>query len=40
MLPAATMPNSIIMGSGMVSGTQMARAGFLLNFISVIIIAV
>ena len=39
MLPAATMPNSIVMGSGMVRGWQMARAGFLLNIAGIVIIA-
>jgi sodium-dependent dicarboxylate transporter 2/3/5 len=38
MLPAATMPNSIVMGSGMVRGWQMARAGFLLNIVGIVII--
>lgn len=39
MLPAATMPNSIVMGSGMIRGWQMARAGFLLNLAGILIIA-
>ena len=39
MLPAATMPNSIVMGSGMVRGWQMARAGLLLNIAGIVIIA-
>jgi sodium-dependent dicarboxylate transporter 2/3/5 len=38
MLPAATMPNSIVMGSRMVKGWQMARAGFLLNIVGILII--
>lgn len=38
MLPAATMPNSIVMGSGIVKGWQMARAGFLLNIVGILII--
>lgn len=39
MLPAATMTNSVIMGSGMVSGQQMARAGLLLNITAIIVVA-
>jgi len=38
-LPIATPPNAIVFGSGMVSVRQMARAGVLLDIISVFIIA-
>lgn len=39
MLPVATPPNAVIFGSGYVSIPQMARAGFLLNILGVIMIA-
>ncbi len=39
MLPVATPPNAVIFGSGYVSIPQMVRAGFLLNILGVIIIA-
>lgn len=38
MLPVATPPNAIVYGSGLVSIPQMARAGFIFNFIMVFII--
>jgi solute carrier family 13 (sodium-dependent dicarboxylate transporter), member 2/3/5 len=38
-LPIATPPNTIVFGSGMVSVRQMARAGILLDLVSVIVIA-
>jgi sodium-dependent dicarboxylate transporter 2/3/5 len=38
-LPIATPPNAIVFGSGMVSVRQMARAGILLDIISVFIVA-
>ena len=38
MLPVATPPNAIIFGSGLVSVRQMAKAGFLLDIISVIVV--
>jgi sodium-dependent dicarboxylate transporter 2/3/5 len=37
MLPVATPPNAIVFGSGMVSIRQMARAGFVLNVVSIIL---
>jgi len=39
MLPVATPPNAVIFGSGYVSIPQMVKAGFLLNILGVIIIA-
>lgn len=39
MLPAATLTNSVIMGSGMVSGSQMARAGFVLNIAAIVVVS-
>ncbi|GMW01584.1 MAG: di- and tricarboxylate transporter [Candidatus Hydrogenedentota bacterium] len=38
MLPVATPPNALVFGSGYVSVPQMARAGFLLNWIGVAVI--
>jgi sodium-dependent dicarboxylate transporter 2/3/5 len=38
MLPVATPPNAIVFGSGEVSLSQMVRAGFLLNLISIAVI--
>src|SRR5690606_17964706 len=40
MLPVATPPNAIVYGSGVMSIPQMARAGFLLNVASVIVVTV
>lgn len=37
MLPVATPPNAIVFGSGLITGPQMARAGFLLNLIAVVL---
>ena len=39
MLPAATMTNSVIMGSGVVHGQQMARAGFVLNIAAIVVVS-
>lgn len=39
MLPAATLTNSIIMGSGQVHGWQMARAGVVLNVVAIVVIS-
>ncbi len=38
MLPVATPPNAIVFGSGLVSIPQMAKAGFLLNLIGIVIV--
>lgn len=38
MLPVATPPNAIVFGSGAISVSQMARAGFVLNWIAVLLI--
>ncbi len=40
MLPVATPPNAIVFGSNYLTIPQMARAGFLLNLIAVVLIAV
>jgi sodium-dependent dicarboxylate transporter 2/3/5 len=37
-LPIATPPNTIVFGSGMVTAKQMARAGILLDLVSVLVI--
>ncbi|MFU8860391.1 MAG: SLC13 family permease [Cyclonatronaceae bacterium] len=38
MLPVATPPNAIVYGSGLVSIPQMAKAGFILNLLMVVLI--
>lgn len=38
MLPVATAPNAIVIGSGHISIRDMARAGFLLNILSIIVV--
>jgi solute carrier family 13 (sodium-dependent dicarboxylate transporter), member 2/3/5 len=38
MMPIATPPNAIVFGSGYITVPQMARAGFLLNLISIAIV--
>lgn len=38
MLPVATPPNAVVYGSGYVSITQMAKAGFVLNLVGVVMI--
>jgi sodium-dependent dicarboxylate transporter 2/3/5 len=38
MLPVATPPNAIVFGSRAVSPKDMARAGILLNFLSIAVI--
>ena len=38
MLPVATPPNAIILGSGAVSAGQMLRAGVLLDIIGIIVV--
>ena len=40
MLPVATPPNTIVFGSGLISVRQMARAGFLVDIIGVLLIVV
>jgi sodium-dependent dicarboxylate transporter 2/3/5 len=38
MLPVATPPNAIVFASGYLTIPQMARAGFALNIISIVLI--
>ncbi len=38
MLPVATPPNAVVFGSGRVAIPQMARAGFLLNLVGIVLI--
>jgi sodium-dependent dicarboxylate transporter 2/3/5 len=38
MLPVATPPNAIVFGSGQISVKQMARAGFLLDVVAVLVV--
>jgi sodium-dependent dicarboxylate transporter 2/3/5 len=38
MLPAATPPNAIVFGAGRISVPQMARAGFLVDLLGVIVV--
>jgi solute carrier family 13 (sodium-dependent dicarboxylate transporter), member 2/3/5 len=40
MLPVATPPNAIVYGSGLVSIPQMAKAGFMINLIMVVVITI
>jgi sodium-dependent dicarboxylate transporter 2/3/5 len=40
MLPVATPPNAIIFGSKRISIIQMAKTGFILNLIGIIIVSV
>ncbi len=39
MLPVATPPNAIVFGSGFIRVPQMAKAGFLLNVLGIIIVS-
>ena len=38
MLPVATPPNAIVFGSGQITVKQMAKAGFLLDLVSVVVV--
>jgi len=38
MLPVATPPNAVVFGSGQITISQMAKAGFFLNIIGIIVI--
>jgi len=40
MLPVATPPNAIVFGSGLIRVPQMARAGFLINILGIIIVSI
>jgi sodium-dependent dicarboxylate transporter 2/3/5 len=39
MLPIATPPNAIIFGSGEIEMREMVRAGVILNFVGILLIA-
>ena len=39
MLPVATPPNAIVCGSGLIRVPQMARAGFLVNVLGIIVVS-
>ena len=39
MLPVATPPNAIVFGSGLIKVPQMAKAGFLLNVLGIIVVS-
>jgi sodium-dependent dicarboxylate transporter 2/3/5 len=39
MLPVATPPNAIVFGSGLIRVPQMARAGFLVNVLGIIVVS-
>ena len=39
MLPVATPPNAIVFGSGLIKVPQMARAGFLINVLGIIVVS-
>ncbi len=40
MLPVATPPNAIVFGSGILSIPRMARAGFLINLVAIVVVSV
>tara|TARA_Y100000758_G_scaffold166264_1_gene117986 strand:+ start:96 stop:1583 length:1488 start_codon:yes stop_codon:yes gene_type:complete len=40
MLPVATPPNAIVFGSGLIKVPEMARAGFLLNVIGIVLVSI
>ena len=40
MLPVATPPNAIVMGTGMIKQREMMRVGFVLNIVSIIIVTI
>ena len=40
MLPVATPPNAIVFGSGLIKVPQMARAGFLLNLVGIVLVSI
>ena len=39
MLPVATPPNAIVFGSGLIRVPQMARAGFLINVLGILVVS-
>ena len=39
MLPVATPPNAIVFGSGLIRVPQMAKAGFLINVLGILVVS-
>jgi sodium-dependent dicarboxylate transporter 2/3/5 len=39
MLPVATPPNAIVFGSGMITIPQMAKAGFVMNLVGIVLLS-